>query len=63
VADVEDLTSFYRLSAQRSREIVSLTRRALFSFTGIPGINFCYMLSQAQGHNAAGRFRPNKKIQ
>jgi hypothetical protein len=38
-------------------EVVSLTRQLPFTLRKIPGTHFCYMMSQPQGHSAAGRAR------
>jgi hypothetical protein len=38
-------------------EVVSLTRRPLFTPRKIPGTHLCHRLSQPQGHSAARRIR------
>jgi hypothetical protein len=38
-------------------EVVSPTRRPLFTPRKIPGTHFCYRLSRPQGHSGTGRIR------
>jgi hypothetical protein len=42
-------------------EVVSLTRRPLFTPRKIPSIRLCYRLNQPQGLNKDGRFRSIQK--
>jgi hypothetical protein len=44
-----------RQSAHKGGKVVSLTHRPPLPLGNISGTNFCYRLSQPQGHSAAGR--------
>jgi hypothetical protein len=43
-------------------EVVSFTRRRPLSHRKIPGVHFCWRLSQPQGHKAVGRIRSIEKF-